>query len=46
MPQPCWASSANSKSHAEISSELFISVATVKAQMSRILDKLNLNNRT
>jgi DNA-binding NarL/FixJ family response regulator len=34
------------KSNAEISSELFMSVATVKAHISRILDKLNLNNRT
>jgi DNA-binding NarL/FixJ family response regulator len=34
------------KPNAEISSELFMSVATVKAHISRILDKLNLNNRT
>jgi DNA-binding NarL/FixJ family response regulator len=34
------------RSNAEISSELFMSVATVKAHMSRILSKLNLNNRT
>jgi len=34
------------RSNAEISSELFMSVATVKAHISRILDKLNLNNRT
>ncbi len=34
------------KSNAEIASELFMSVATVKAHISRILTKLNLNNRT
>lgn len=34
------------RSNTEISSELFMSGATVKAHMSRILDKLNLNNRT
>ncbi|WP_344949503.1 response regulator transcription factor [Sphaerisporangium flaviroseum] len=34
------------RSNAEISSELFMSVATVKAHMSRILNKLDLNNRT
>jgi DNA-binding NarL/FixJ family response regulator len=34
------------KSNAEISSELFMSIATVKTHISRILDKLNLNNRT
>ena len=34
------------KSNAEISSELFMSVATVKAHISRILTKLDLNNRT
>jgi DNA-binding NarL/FixJ family response regulator len=34
------------KSNAEIANELFMSVATVKAHMSRILTKLNLNNRT
>ena len=34
------------RSNAEISRELFMSVATVKAHISRILDKLNLNNRT
>ena len=34
------------RSNAEISSELFMSVATVKARISRILVKLKLNNRT
>ena len=34
------------KSNAEISKELFISVATVKANVSRLLAKLELNNRT
>ncbi len=34
------------KSNAEVASELFMSVATVKAHISRILTKLNLNNRT
>ena len=34
------------KSNAEIAGELFMSVATVKAHISRILTKLNLNNRT
>ncbi|GAA4606831.1 response regulator transcription factor [Actinoallomurus liliacearum] len=33
------------KSNAEISSELFMSVATVKAHVSRLLAKLELNNR-
>nr|WP_083977076.1 response regulator transcription factor [Herbidospora sakaeratensis] len=33
-------------SNAEISGELFMSVATVKAHISHILDKLDLNNRT
>ncbi|MEU6997569.1 response regulator transcription factor [Nonomuraea sp. NPDC046570] len=32
-------------SNAEISAELYMSVATVKAHVSRILTKLNLNNR-
>jgi DNA-binding NarL/FixJ family response regulator len=34
------------KSNAEIAGELFMSVATVKAHISRILAKLDLNNRT
>jgi DNA-binding NarL/FixJ family response regulator len=34
------------RSNAEIGSELFLSVATVKAHVSRMLNKLNLNNRT
>jgi DNA-binding NarL/FixJ family response regulator len=34
------------RSNAEISSELFMSVATVKAHVSSILTKLGLNNRT
>ena len=34
------------KSNAEIAGELFMSVATVKAHISRILTKLDLNNRT
>jgi DNA-binding NarL/FixJ family response regulator len=33
------------KSNAEISGDLFMSVATVKAHMSRVLTKLELNNR-
>jgi DNA-binding NarL/FixJ family response regulator len=33
------------KSNAEISRELFMSVATVKAHVSRVLEKLGLNNR-
>jgi DNA-binding NarL/FixJ family response regulator len=33
------------KSNAEISRELYMSVATVKAHVSRILEKLELNNR-
>ena len=33
------------KTNAEISRELFMSVATVKAHVSRVLDKLELNNR-
>jgi len=33
------------KSNAEIGRELFMSVATVKAHVSRVLDKLELNNR-
>jgi DNA-binding NarL/FixJ family response regulator len=37
---------ARGRSNAEISSELFMSVTTVKAHVSRILTKLNLNNRT
>ena len=32
--------------NAEISEELFLSVATVKAHVSSILTKLDLNNRT
>ncbi|WP_062437981.1 response regulator [Herbidospora daliensis] len=34
------------RSNAEIGGELFMSVATVKAHISHILDKLDLNNRT
>ncbi|GIH22852.1 DNA-binding response regulator [Acrocarpospora phusangensis] len=34
------------RSNAEISNDLFMSVATVKAHVSRILTKLDLNNRT
>jgi DNA-binding NarL/FixJ family response regulator len=33
------------KSNAEIGSELYMSVATVKAHVSRVLEKLELNNR-
>jgi DNA-binding NarL/FixJ family response regulator len=33
------------KSNAEISGELYVSVATVKAHVSRMLEKLELNNR-
>jgi DNA-binding NarL/FixJ family response regulator len=33
------------RSNAEISAELFMSVATVKAYVSRLLTKLDLNNR-
>ena len=36
---------AQGKSNAEISRELFMSVATVKAYVSRLLTKLDLNNR-
>ncbi|WP_240759178.1 response regulator [Phytoactinopolyspora endophytica] len=36
---------AHGKSNAEISHELYMSVATVKAHVSRILTKLELNNR-
>lgn len=34
------------RSNAEISDELFMSIATVKARVSSMLTKLNLNNRT
>lgn len=33
------------KSNAEISRELYMSVATVKAHVSRVLEKLEFNNR-
>ena len=33
------------KSNAEIGRELYMSVATVKAHVSRVLEKLELNNR-
>ena len=33
------------RSNAEIGAELFMSVATVKAHVSRLLTKLELNNR-
>jgi len=33
------------KSNAEISRELYMSVATVKAHVSRVFEKLELNNR-
>jgi len=33
------------KSNAEISAELYMSVATVKAHVSRVLTKLELNSR-
>jgi DNA-binding NarL/FixJ family response regulator len=36
---------AQGKSNAEISADLFMSVATVKAHVSRLLTKLGLNNR-
>ena len=36
---------AQGKSNAEIAAELFMSVATVKAHVSRLLSKLELNNR-
>ncbi|MEU4561193.1 response regulator transcription factor [Actinoplanes sp. NPDC023936] len=36
---------AQGKSNAEISTELYMSVATVKAHVSRVLTKLDLNNR-
>jgi DNA-binding NarL/FixJ family response regulator len=36
---------AHGKSNAEIASELYMSVATVKAHVSRVLAKLELNNR-
>ena len=34
------------RSNTQISEELFLSVATVKAHVSSILTKLDLNNRT
>src|SRR5690606_21025509 len=37
---------AHGKTNAEIAAELFMSVATVKAHISRLLSKLGLNNRT
>ena len=37
---------ARGRSNAEISADLFMSVATVKAHVSSILTKLDLNNRT
>ena len=37
--------SGTGKSNAEISRELYMSVATVKAHVSRVLEKLGLNNR-
>src|SRR5215470_11064371 len=37
---------AQGRSNAEISSELFMSVPTVKAHVSHILSRLDLNNRT
>ncbi|GIG55791.1 hypothetical protein Lfu02_01630 [Longispora fulva] len=37
---------ANCYSNAEIGHELFMSVATVKTHVSRIMTKLDLNNRT
>jgi DNA-binding NarL/FixJ family response regulator len=36
---------AGGKANAEIATELFMSVATVKAHVSRVLTKLDLNNR-
>jgi len=33
------------KSNAEISRELYMSIATVKAHVSRVLEKLGFNNR-
>jgi DNA-binding NarL/FixJ family response regulator len=33
------------KSNAEISGELYMSIATVKAHVSRLLEKLGFNNR-
>ncbi|TDD98073.1 response regulator [Jiangella asiatica] len=36
---------AHGKSNAEISAELYMSIATVKAHVSRVLTKLGLNNR-
>src|SRR5262249_12914508 len=41
----CAVSSGLGKSSAEISRELYMSVATVKAHVSRVLEKLELNNR-
>ena len=37
--------SGRGRSNAEIAAELFMSVATVKAHVSRLLTKLALNNR-
>ncbi|HEY0000667.1 MAG TPA: LuxR C-terminal-related transcriptional regulator, partial [Actinoplanes sp.] len=36
---------AQGRSNAEISADLYMSVATVKAHVSRLLTKLDLNNR-
>ena len=36
---------AQGKSNAEIAAELYMSVATVKAHVSKLLTKLELNNR-
>jgi DNA-binding NarL/FixJ family response regulator len=36
---------AQGKANAEIAAELYMSVATVKAHVSRLLTKLELNNR-
>jgi DNA-binding NarL/FixJ family response regulator len=37
--------SGRGKSNAEISRELYMSIATVKAHVSRLLEKLGFNNR-
>ena len=37
---------ARGRTNAQIASELHLSTATIKAHISRLLDKLGMNNRT